>query len=1290
MNPQTIQEALMRYIFSALTVLALLAADLHAATPTENMGIRVLPAPGPVVIDGSSGDWDLSGGIFACNDVESQRTTSAVWIHMMYDAQNLYMLAHFIDDTPLNNPGQTIGDYGFSGDSIQLRFQMDPAAQQSRISHWTCWRGRDNKDLMDVAYGQNLNEGAIKDAKQQGAQQAFAKDADGRGYTQELAIPWKLLTRDGAPVRPGEKFVVTSESNFTVGANGRLSVKDIFKPGVKVDRVFTFQGPGCWGFASCETKGAVTPQPVRLADGREFPVRTVKHGLSVDWSALTESSGRQSNGFKPIKFTLPEDGIVSLNIAKPDGTVVRQLLTAEPLKKGEHTIEWDGLTTPSWTRVGQPVEAGEYQWSALYHGEIGLRFRGWACNGGEAPWDGPTGRENWGGDHGVPAACAADERGVYLGWTSAEAGKALLACDADGRVRWRNNRQGISGASLLATDGGNVYAVNAGPDGSDYVYRLSAEDGAYVAWPGTESPDLVPQKAFASSNRKFTRIGGLDARDGKLCLAFPEQNTLALIDISSGKLEKLIDVPAPTQCTIFGAEQILVISAHKDVLALDPKSRASKPFIAGLSESYALASDHAGRVYVGVRDPDNQVKVYDSNGKAVATIGRAGGRARIGPWTPQGMLYISGIAVDAAGKLWVAEADSAPKRVSVWNTRDGSFVTEFFGPTSYGALGGAIDPLDPNRMSGQGCEWKVDPKTGKAVCLGTITREGMENARYALGSNGKVYLAVAGNWAHNIGPLRIFERTGDGQFALRTSIFYADANGSELPLSGHGQPSHCKQTFVWADKNGDGQRQPDELSGAAGELRFSGWYMNFGPDMTLYSGNSEFKMLGFTACGAPRYDLANPTKMPAPGLGSADGRLVLQPGEYGVDHGLLSCFDIASGKMIWSYPDNFNGVHGSHNAPAPERGLIRGSYGPCGSIKLPEPIGNIWLIPTNVGEWHVLTERGFYLTRLFQSDPMKVVWPVKAISGADMGNAPPGLGGEDFGGSATLAADGHLYVQAGKTGYWNLEVTGLDSVKSLAGGTFNFTPDDVQQAVAFRQKYLNPEAGAKRLAVRQKTPTLTGNLETDFAGADIVSFKKSPETAVRAAMAWDAQNLYAAWDVTDATPWKNGADAPEELYLRGDTVDLQLGTDAHAASGRSEAVLGDLRLSIGSYKGIATAVLYRKVARDKHPRSFSSGIVKEYVMESVTTLKSATIKVTLRESGYVVEAAIPLSELEFKPETGASYRGDLGATHGDPAGQRTRLRSYWSNAHTGIVDDAVYELQLEPQHWGEMTFEGAK
>ena len=207
----------------------------------------------------------------------------------------------------------------------------------------------------------------------------------------------------------------------------------------------------------------------------------------------------------------------------------------------------------------------------------------------------------------------------------------------------------------------------------------------------------------------------------------------------------------------------------------------------------------------------------------------------------------------------------------------------------------------------------------------------------------------------------------------------------------------------------------------------------------------------------------------------------------------------------------------------------------------------------------------------------------------------------------------------------------------------------------------------------------------------MLDFKKQDDAAVLATAAWDDQNLYLAWDVRDDSPWTNAADAPAYLYAHGDTVDFQIGADAKADANRGEAVQGDLRLSIGNFKGKPTAVLYRKVAQDAHPMTFSSGVIKQYRMDSVTTLDQVETKVVVRDSGgrkgYVVEAKMPLSALGIAPTAGLQLRGDFGVTHGDAVGEDTRLRTYWSNQATGIVDDEVFELKMEPKNWGTLSFE---
>ena len=199
--------------------------------------------------------------------------------------------------------------------------------------------------------------------------------------------------------------------------------------------------------------------------------------------------------------------------------------------------------------------------------------------------------------------------------------------------------------------------------------------------------------------------------------------------------------------------------------------------------------------------------------------------------------------------------------------------------------------------------------------------------------------------------------------------------------------------------------------------------------------------------------------------------------------------------------------------------------------------------------------------------------------------------------------------------------------------------------------------------------------------------QSGPFTA--APVAHDDENLYAAWQVDDKTPWVNGATGYENLYAGGDTVDLQLGTDSGADKNRREAAGGDLRLSIGQLQGKNVAVLYRKVSDQKAPKTFYSGTCKGgYTMEFVKILDD--VKIEAKPNGdkqYFVEAAIPLKELGVRLSPGLKLRGDLGVTYSDPAGKDTNLRVYWSDKATGIVADEVEELKMQPSLWGEFTLE---
>ncbi|MFM7293065.1 MAG: hypothetical protein ACKO6B_17795, partial [Planctomycetia bacterium] len=623
---------------------------------------------------------------------------------------------------------------------------------------------------------------------------------------------------------------------------------------------------------------------------------------------------------------------------------------------------------------------------------------------------------------------------------------------------------------------------------------------------------------------------------------------LAVLDAATGAVQKLIDIEKPGFIRAMKDDLVYVVQDRRTVLAVNPQSGTVRPVLTGLDGAAGVTTDDEGRLYVSLQGKTQQVQVFSAEGKPAGAIGRAGGRPAVGPFVRDGVLNPTGLVVDKQGKLWVAEANETPKRFSVWQARagadrkEGAFVKEFFGPTHYGASGGAINPRDPNVMAGEGCEWRIDPKTGRDECLGAFDTHLASAAIYAEGGNGMLYLVTATLGNHD--PIRrvtIRERLGDGTFALRGTI-------TALPTE--------KKTLFWADANGDGAEQPDELATFPEPLTMAGylgWSLNMNGDLTLYANGRQFKVAEFTKCGAPRYDVAGARTIAGFGggaLSTPDNRRLVA-----VDEKFFTCFDLASGKPLWKYPSTFSGVHGSHQAPPPEVGLIRGAFGLVGNAQLPTPAGGIWGVNGNIGEWHLLTEEGFYLTRLFQGDGFKIQWPDQAVPGAVLDNVPPGLGGEDFGGSMRQGADGKVYIQAGKTALWNVEVTGLDTIQALSGGKLTIGGDDVKLAQSFREKQLQSLEGNKKYPVKKATVAFTGNLDADFKGLDAAqkpAFEKQAGSRVRVAMARDDATLYIGWEVQDESPWVNGADAPEFLYARGDTVDLQLGTDPAADPKRTE------------------------------------------------------------------------------------------------------------------------------------------
>jgi len=182
--------------------------------------------------------------------------------------------------------------------------------------------------------------------------------------------------------------------------------------------------------------------------------------------------------------------------------------------------------------------------------------------------------------------------------------------------------------------------------------------------------------------------------------------------------------------------------------------------------------------------------VFTAEGKPLRRIGRAG-EPKAGPYDPLHMNNPNGLTVDCSNRLWVAETDHQPKRVSIW-TLDGKLVKAFYGPAQYGG-GGKIDPQDKTRFYYHGMEFKLDWDKGTFQLARVFFRPGPKD-----------YRAYTGDCIFPEAPL----------YRARRRYFTNCYNTN--PTGGTGL------SFLHLDE--DGIAVPVAALGSAGELRWWGGF----------------------------------------------------------------------------------------------------------------------------------------------------------------------------------------------------------------------------------------------------------------------------------------------------------------------------------------------------------------------------------------------------------------------------------------------------------------------------------
>jgi len=1314
---------------------------------SQNEGMLVLPAPGKITIDGDLSDWDFSGRIWVFADKDVRQRYS-VEVAALWDDAALYLAAKWKDPTPMYNtidPDFNVED-GWKSDSWQMRIRTDRTSwittwyftpKQMPVMHIAYWKNEADERSGQEVKVYHAKEGGT--AMGGGTEMAYRKDADGKGFAQEIRIPWSVLYRQAPRIAPGLTFRMGLE--FLWGdPTGRTwpihRYADNMQPGV-TSREFFWSERAAWGDMKLAAAGKVEPR--RYVDDSQRLEGIVPIRLSLPKSAarftvaLNDSTGRRARNLGGD--LAPEDYQVA---AEGDTRVVE--------------VKWDCLD--DWGRL---VEPGTYRALGLAHAGLGAEYEMCFYNPGAPPWATRDGSGGWGADHAAPQCVARAGDWMIVSWAFAEGGSGMIGIGPDGLKKWGEKR----GAYALAADDKYVYAITASWQTRGQLCRLAKGDGSYQPFllDGKARPlelslsDLGMAESPSTSAEPGGGTPALAAWAGKLLLATPG-GQLAVLDAASAKLLKLHPVPGLSALASGPglAGRCYAIQRGK-IVSIDLESGAVSAVAASdIAQPAAIAVDNDGNLVVADAGPDSQVKAYDATGKRVYTCGQRGGRPVRGPFNPQAMARMSSAAVDAKGAAWVVENWDLPRRVSVWG-RDGKLVRDYVGNTGYSGTGCYLHDQRPELaycgpveilLDKAAATWRVSqvlwaPQSATALdaagaaqtgveCFPIDTGSAVHPQRFASSASGQpreylyahdprdggghvIYMERGGKWqpvaavclaGHISGGIdhdgRIIAQPG-GEFAGLNAfdgVFWNDKNAD-----GRVQRDEC--VIVPAKDPGDPPKQTQARRGIPALSMDNGWGGRMGRDLAFYTdGLWRFRPTSFSADGAPLYAPAGMERFGPEERGDLvpvpeDNLLLCLSFKNYADRttGMLG-IDAQTGAVRWSYPNIFPGVHGSHRATMPAPGLLLGPLKICGVADMGDPIGRVFLMRGNLGQDFFMTTDGLYVGAMFPDGRLPgESLPDKESSLRGQPMEAFSHGSEAFNGWFGRQADGKVRMTTGfpREAAMVLEVKGLDAIRRVAGPEVTIDHETILRADAAN--------GVRALAAaKPKTYTITRLSAAPDVGKDRDWWRKLPVMPIErpgltdkaeVRLACDGTNLYAIFEVNDTTPWINEGKDFTRLFKTGDAVDIQLATGADAnAAHRSEVAAGDLRLVFAPLEGKPAAILMRPVdpTAAKESQAIYHSPVGDKKFDRVEVLSAAQVKVGVQTGRYHLEAVLPLKALGLDgPVAGRTLRGDVGVIFSDAQGRSNAARMYWSNPHSNLVSDLPLEAWLYPATWGELTFE---
>ena len=785
----------------------------------------------PKTIDGDPADW---AGAARQQAVTAQDGREVAAFKLAYDAQFLYALIAVTDDSPLKNSSAVLEELIKGGDAISMCFGA--SAGQGANQRIVVAQVNGKPQLIACRPISSIKRphtfaSPVKQVAMDyvgpvtGATAAF-KPVSG-GYVAEVALPWKELglTPDPAAAIPFDLQVMLSDPAGMTNAFCAW---------------WHSAGSDAFATEDLPTEAMLYPQGWGQA----------KLYAKDPGFATVQAKAARTDGV-PITFDLPRAARVSLVVTDDTGWIVRELLRADKMEAGRHTIQWNGRD-----RYDEALPPGEYRWKLAYFDGMGTKFQGSVGNSARPPYRTADGKGSMGGQHGGPSVIAADSGGIYITGGAEEGHPAMRKIDVDGRTLWKRSMGGFGVGRAVAVDSKHAFLINSNKEGMGLI-RLDPATGLDAPLPGK-----APRVPLVGDPKRI--VGGLAVAGNKAYYSLPAENKLGVVDLTTGQTAPDVAIESPQGlCRVDDGH--LLVCTKSQVVTLDIVTGKSTPLISDLSAPRAVTIDTQGRICVSDLGDSQQIKRFSRDGKPLDILGRAGGRApTVLKYDPMELRNVVGLAIGADQSVWAVE--SSPLRRVAKFSAEGKWLTDLYGPVAYNVFGPDLDDMSTiYYQASQGTpnyiKARVDYAKYVADPLDPMAAWRVESV-FRLTQSGKEESAdpdlMAGATTPGYGHIVAFTAANNHRYLWR----FAKHNRATSPagaaiwlwdnerwIPACFITNDPKKGKSWSDTNGDGLVQPDELYEASPTTQFA-WLDR---DLRLWGWDGTIQPSRTDARGVPFY-----------------------------------------------------------------------------------------------------------------------------------------------------------------------------------------------------------------------------------------------------------------------------------------------------------------------------------------------------------------------------------------------------------------------------------------------------